>query len=40
MKLSLEFVDEFEFIKTCLAPLAGPEGLKLQDDAAVMTPLP
>ncbi|MBC6402261.1 MAG: thiamine-phosphate kinase [Hyphomonadaceae bacterium] len=33
-------MDEFEFIKTCLAPLAGPEGLKLQDDAAVMTPLP
>ena len=31
-------MDEFDFIKTYLAPLAGPEGLNLQDDAALFTP--
>ncbi|MGJ8563684.1 MAG: thiamine-phosphate kinase [Alphaproteobacteria bacterium] len=31
-------MDEFSFIKACLAPLAGPEGLGLLDDAALMTP--
>ena len=31
-------MDEFSFIQECLAPLAGPEGLGLLDDAAVMTP--
>lgn len=29
---------EFEFIRTHLAPLAGPEGLGLMDDAALLTP--
>lgn len=33
-------MDEFSFIKDCLAPLAGPEGLALLDDAAMMTPRP
>jgi len=31
-------MDEFEFIRDCLAPLAGPEGLRLEDDAACFTP--
>ena len=31
-------MDEFDWIQTYLAPLAGPEGLKLLDDAAVYTP--
>lgn len=33
-------MDEFSFIKECLAPLAGPEGLGLSDDAALMRPRP
>jgi len=31
-------MDEFDFIRDLLAPLAGPEGLKLEDDAACFTP--
>lgn len=31
-------MDEFEFISTCLAPLAGPGGLGLRDDAAIFKP--
>lgn len=31
-------MDEFDWIQTYLAPLAGPEGLKLLDDAAVYSP--
>jgi len=31
-------MDEFDWIETYLAPLAGPEGLKLQDDAALYQP--
>lgn len=31
-------MDEFEFIRTHLSPLAGPEGLNLTDDAACLTP--
>ncbi|CAM3795667.1 thiamine-phosphate kinase [Litorimonas haliclonae] len=31
-------MDEFDWIQTYLAPLAGPEGLKLLDDAALYTP--
>jgi len=31
-------LDEFDWIQTYLAPLAGPEGLKLLDDAALYTP--
>lgn len=31
-------MDEFEFISTCLAPLAGPGGLGLKDDAAIFKP--
>lgn len=31
-------MDEFDFIRDILAPLAGPEGLLLQDDAACFTP--
>lgn len=34
----IQIVDEFDFIKNYLAPLAGPEGLNLQDDAALFTP--
>lgn len=33
-------MDEFDFINTYLAPLAGPEGLNLKDDAACFTPPP
>lgn len=33
-------MDEFSFIKECLSPLAGPEGLGLLDDAALMRPRP
>ncbi len=31
-------MDEFDFISQFLAPLAGPEGLRLSDDAACFTP--
>ena len=31
-------MDEFDFIRDVLTPLAGPEGLRLRDDAAVFTP--
>ncbi len=31
-------MDEFDFIRDLLAPLAGPQGLKLEDDAACFTP--
>ncbi len=31
-------MDEFSLIRNYLAPLAGPEGLNLTDDAAVLTP--
>ena len=31
-------MNEFDFIKTYLAPLAGPEGLGLKDDAALFKP--
>ena len=31
-------MDEFDFIQSLLAPLAGPEGLSLKDDAALFTP--
>ena len=31
-------MDEFDFIRSLLAPLAGPEGLSLKDDAALFTP--
>ena len=31
-------MDEFNFIRDCLAPLAGPQGLRLEDDAACFTP--
>ena len=31
-------MDEFDFIATYLAPLAGKGGLSLQDDAAILTP--
>ena len=31
-------MDEFDFIKNLLAPLAGPEGLELKDDAAIYSP--
>jgi len=31
-------MDEFDFIRDLLAPLAGPEGLRLEDDAACFTP--
>lgn len=31
-------MDEFDFIRDILSPLAGPEGLKLEDDAACFTP--
>lgn len=31
-------MNEFDWIQTYLAPLAGPEGLKLLDDAALYTP--
>jgi len=33
-------MDEFDFITTYLAPLAGPGGLGLKDDAALMKPSP
>ena len=33
-------MNEFAWIETYLAPLAGPEGLKLQDDAALYAPRP
>lgn len=33
-------MDEFDFIATHLAPLAGPGGLGLKDDAALLTPTP
>lgn len=33
-------MNEFELIETYLAPLAGPEGLRLKDDAALFTPNP
>ena len=29
---------EFDFIRDHLSPLAGPEGLDLMDDAALLTP--
>ena len=32
-------MDEFNFIRDYLAPLAGPEGLRLEDDAACFTPI-
>ncbi len=32
--------DEFSRIAQYFAPLAGPEGLGLQDDAAIFTPPP
>ena len=31
-------MNEFDFIATYLAPLAGPGGLGLIDDAAILTP--
>ncbi|MEP6341911.1 MAG: thiamine-phosphate kinase [Maricaulaceae bacterium] len=31
-------MDEFDFIRDKLAPLAGPEGLKLKDDTAIFSP--
>ncbi len=31
-------MDEFELIKHCFTPLAGPEGLRLKDDTALYTP--
>lgn len=31
-------MDEFDFIRQILTPLAGPEGLRLGDDAALFTP--
>ncbi len=31
-------MNEFELIEHCFAPLAGPEGLRLKDDAALYTP--
>ncbi len=33
-------MNEFDFIETCLAPLAGPGGLGLKDDAALLKPNP
>jgi len=33
-------LDEFAWIESCLAPLAGPEGLGLLDDAALYSPNP
>ncbi len=33
-------MDEFSFIKDCLSPLAGPQGLSLSDDVAIFTPMP
>jgi len=36
----LQRVNEFDFIATHLAPLAGPGGLGLKDDAALLKPSP
>lgn len=33
-------MDEFNFIRDYLAPLSGPEGLRLKDDAALFSPSP
>lgn len=36
--MSSDLMDEFQFIAKCLAPLAGPGGLGLKDDAAIFKP--